>query len=109
MRGYNARSIGVELVNTGRYPDWLNSQRQEMNEAYPGTQIEAFCALATALVEHLPNMKWIAGHEDLDTGKVAASDNPDLLVHRKRDPGPMFPWQTVLDQTGLERWLPAST
>ena len=27
-RGYNPRSVGIELVNTGRYPDWLDSRRQ---------------------------------------------------------------------------------
>ena len=33
---------------------------------------------------------------------VQASDDPSLQVHRKRDPGPMFPWPQVLAQSRLE-------
>src|SRR5437868_3329890 len=35
VRGYNARSIGIELVNLGRFPDWLDSRKQTMTEPYP--------------------------------------------------------------------------
>ncbi|HET9819937.1 MAG TPA: N-acetylmuramoyl-L-alanine amidase, partial [Rhodanobacteraceae bacterium] len=31
-RGYNERSIGIELVNRGRHPDWFDSRRQLMTE-----------------------------------------------------------------------------
>jgi N-acetylmuramoyl-L-alanine amidase len=43
-RGYNDRSIGIELVNSGRYPDWLDSRQQEMREAYPQAQLDALSA-----------------------------------------------------------------
>ena len=33
-RGHNARSIGVELVNRGRYPDWYASDSQVMTDPY---------------------------------------------------------------------------
>ena len=51
----------------------------------------------------LPALRWIAGHEDLDTGTVAASDDPGIEVVRKRDPGPLFPWPDVLARVGLPR------
>src|SRR5690606_17820149 len=31
VRGHNARAIGIELVNTGRYPHWLDSRQQAMD------------------------------------------------------------------------------
>ncbi|MFN9967576.1 MAG: hypothetical protein ACK52N_12130, partial [Lysobacteraceae bacterium] len=49
---------------------------------------------------------WIAGHEDLDTARVPASDDPSATVWRKRDPGPMFPWARVLADCGLARLVP---
>lgn len=96
-RGYNPRSIGIELVNTGRYPDWLDSRRQTMDEPYPEAQIEALIALLRILTAEIPALRHIAGHEDLDTAQEPASDDAALRVFRKRDPGPMFPWQRVLD------------
>jgi N-acetylmuramoyl-L-alanine amidase len=103
-RGYNARSVGIELVNTGRYPDWLDSRRQAMTEAYPQGQVDVLVALLRQLVATLPGVRWIAGHEDLDTTEVEASDDPSLRVRRKRDPGPLFPWDAVLDAVRLERF-----
>lgn len=102
-RGYNERSIGVELVNTGRYPDWLDSRRQAMDEAYTPQQIEALLALLATLRAQLPALRLIAGHEDLDTTEVEASDDPARRVRRKLDPGPRFPWPQVLEACGLQR------
>jgi N-acetylmuramoyl-L-alanine amidase len=102
-RGYNLRSIGVELVNTGRFPHWLDSRHQAMDEAYTDAQIEALLALLAQLQMELPSLRWIAGHEDLDATEVEASDDPTVMVRRKRDPGPLFPWDVVLRQSGLQR------
>ena len=100
-RGYNARSVGIELVNTGRYPDWLDSRRQAMDEPYTDVQIEALIALLNELRTRIPSLTQIAGHEDIDTDEVAATDEPSILVRRKRDPGPKFPWQRILDAVPL--------
>ena len=102
-RGYNDRSIGIELVNTGRFPDWFDSRRQAMDEPYPDAQIDALVALLAALRAELPALRLIAGHEDLDTARVPASDDPALEVARKRDPGPRFPWPRVLAAVPLQR------
>ena len=102
-RGYNPRSIGIELVNTGRFPDWFDSRRQVMDEPYPEPQLLALLALLASLRRSLTSLRWIAGHEELDTAMVPASDEPALQVWRKRDPGPMFPWPRVLAECGLER------
>lgn len=67
VRGYNPRSIGIELVNTGRYPHWRDSgKHQAMDEPYPEAQIVALLALLIQLQQQFPSVKFIAGHEDLD-------------------------------------------
>ena len=95
VRGHNPHSVGIELVNLGRYPDWLDSRHQAMTEAYPDAQLDALVALLRHLQATLPNLRHIAGHEDLDTGEVPATDDPDARVRRKRDPGVMFPWEKL--------------
>ncbi len=102
-RGYNQRSVGIELVNTGRYPDWLDSRRQAMDERYTEAQLVALIGLLRQLQIEVPMLRWVAGHEDLDTTEVPASDDPDCMVRRKRDPGPLFPWGRVLQRSGLQR------
>ncbi len=104
-RGYNERSIGIELVNAGRYPDWFDSRRQTMREPYSEVQIESLRALLAHLGESLPALRGIAGHEDLDTGLVPASDDPERTVRRKLDPGILFPWERVMAGCTLQRNL----
>lgn len=101
-RGFNPRSIGVELVNLGRYPDWLDSRKQAMPERYPEPQLQALEQLLQRLREEIPSLRRIAGHEDLDTAFTAASDDPGLSVRRKRDPGEHFPWLRF-ESLGLQR------
>lgn len=103
VRGYNPRSIGIELVNTGRYPEWFDSRRQAMDEPYPDAQIDALIELLSRLTQELPSLRFIAGHDSLDLATVPASDDESLAVSRKRDPGESFPWARVLRQTTLER------
>ena len=57
------------------------------------------------LKEELPDLKYIAGHEDLDTNVVPASDDSTLFIRRKRDPGELFPWSRF-EALGLERLAP---
>jgi N-acetylmuramoyl-L-alanine amidase len=103
VRQHNERSIGVELVNRGRYPDWLHSGRQRPDEAYPEAQIEALVGLIAHLSEALPGLAAIAGHADLDRAEVPASDDPGRRVRRKVDPGPLFPWTALAARIGLKR------
>ena len=105
-RGYNERSIGIELVNRGRYPDWLDSRHQAMDEPYTDAQVAALVALLRTLRRDIPSLEFIAGHEDLDRDTVPSSNDPERSVSRKRDPGPRFPWSMVLDETPLARIRP---
>ncbi len=106
VRGYNPRSVGIELVNTGRYPDWLAAGKQSMDEPYTEAQIVALLGLLGSLQRGLPALAYIAGHEELDTTEVPASDDASVLVHRKLDPGPLFPWDRVMQSTTLQRLDP---
>jgi len=105
-RGYNERSVGIELVNTGRYPDWLDTRHQAMDEPYTDAQVDALVQLLQRLRRDIPTLEFIAGHEDLDRDRVPASNDPDQQVSRKRDPGPRFPWSRVLDRVPLARIRP---
>lgn len=93
--GYNARSIGIELDHPGRWPQWLHAQQPHLNTPYPDAQIEALLGLMQHLVVRCPGLRWMAGHEELDSRLVPATDDPTVCVPRKRDPGPMFPWSWV--------------
>jgi N-acetylmuramoyl-L-alanine amidase len=106
VRGYNPRSVGIELVNRGRWPHWLDAGHQAMAEPYPEAQVQGLVELLRTLQARLPALRWIAGHEDLDSEEVPATDDSGVRVRRKRDPGPMFPWHTVLGAVPLERLPP---
>ena len=107
VRGYNPRSIGIELVNPGRYPDWFDSGHQQMQEPYPAAQIAALLQLVAQLHTGLPALRWLAGHEELDQELIPAADDASVLIRRKLDPGPQFPWAQVLENCLLQRF-PAS-
>lgn len=104
--GYNPRSIGIELSNIGRYPHWGDSQHQKWTTPYTKAQIDALLALLRQLRSDLPSLKYIAGHEDLDTRLEPASDDPKIMLRRRQDPGPLFPWQDIVPASGLTRFKP---
>ncbi|PPU92333.1 N-acetylmuramoyl-L-alanine amidase [Xanthomonas albilineans] len=107
VRDYNRQSLGIELVNRGRYPHWLDSRHQAMEDPYPVAQIQALIALLWQLQAELPQLRHIAGHETLDLSLEPASDDPRLQVRRKRDPGPLFPWTQVLAAVALTPYAPS--
>ncbi|MFC6839118.1 N-acetylmuramoyl-L-alanine amidase [Xanthomonas theicola] len=109
VRGYNRQSLGIELVNRGRYPHWLDSRHQAMREAYAPAQIQALIALLRQLRAELPQLRRIAGHDALDRSRESASDDPALQVQRKRDPGPRFPWPQVLEAVALAPYAPQAS
>jgi len=101
VAGYNAHSIGIELVNLGRYPDWLDSRHQTWQEDVSPDQITALIELIQQLQRVFPALTKIAGHDQLDLRFIPASDDAGKNVRRKLDPGPNFPWDQVIEATGL--------
>jgi N-acetylmuramoyl-L-alanine amidase len=104
VRGFNERSVGIELVNMGRYPHWLGTAQQRMEEAYTEPQMISLLGLLKHLCQSLPALCWLAGHADLDRELVPAADDPATLVRRKLDPGPLFPWERIREATVLQPW-----
>lgn len=101
VANHNKQSLGIELVNKGRYPDWHNSRKQEPNEYYPDELIDSLVNLINHLHRTIPSLKHITGHEDLDQRMIQATDDPTQNVRRKIDPGPLFPWQYITKKTQL--------
>ena len=103
VRGFNSKSVGIELVNIGRYPDWFKSDHQQVTEPYPDIQIEALATLLNQLEKQLPALESISGHSDLDTTMLPSEDRPEVEIRRKIDPGPHFPWSVIMDGISLNR------
>jgi N-acetylmuramoyl-L-alanine amidase len=90
--GYNERSIGIEIVNSGRYPNWFHADNQQPTEPYTTEQMSSLKELLKDLKMRYPHITRIARHSDLDLQTIPAADNPSLQIKRKIDPGPLFPW-----------------
>jgi N-acetylmuramoyl-L-alanine amidase len=101
VKGHNQNSIGIELVNSGRYPHWYHSAHQNPTEHYPEDQITALIKLINHLTGQLSELKHIVGHEDLDQRQVPSDNDKRIMVARKIDPGHLFPWQTIMQNTHL--------
>ena len=95
VAGHNATSVGVELVNRGRFPQWHDSQMQDPLEEYPAVQVAATLGTLEVLALRLPAATTLVRHSDLDERLVAATDDPSRRVRRRIDPGPRFPWAEV--------------
>lgn len=101
VKDHNHNSIGIELDNLGRYPNWHKTNAQIMYDNYPKIQIDALIMLIKALKQQIPSLKYITGHEDLDTRLMASENDSDIYIRRKMDPGKLFPWEQVMQKTTL--------
>jgi N-acetylmuramoyl-L-alanine amidase len=101
VRGHNPNSIGIELDNLGRYPNWHQTNAQIMYDPYPQAQIDALVNLLNRLKKEMPSLQYITGHEDLDTRLIKSDNDPKIYIRRKMDPGKMFPWDKVMKQIPL--------
>ncbi len=79
---------------------------QAFTEPYTKEQIDALLALLRQLRNDMPKLRYIAGHEDLDRRLEPASDDPAILLPRRQDPGPLFPWDEIVP---VADWSASST
>lgn len=101
VKDHNQNSIGIELDNLGRYPDWHITSHQIMHDKYPEDQIKALIYLIIQLKKQIPTLKYITGHEDLDTRLIKSENDPETYIRRKMDPGKLFPWKSVMSKINL--------
>jgi N-acetylmuramoyl-L-alanine amidase len=101
VKDHNKKSIGIELDNLGRYPNWHKTTHQIMHDEYPKKQIDTLVKLIHTLQKQLPNLKYITGHEDLDTRLIESENDPEVFIRRKMDPGKLFPWDAVMQKINL--------
>lgn len=101
VKDHNKNSIGIELDNLGRYPDWHKTSHQIMHDVYPQKQIDTLIQLILKLHQQCPNLKYITGHEDLDTRLIKSENDPEVFIRRKMDPGKLFPWAHLMQQIPL--------
>lgn len=104
--GWNSRTLSVELINLGRYPNWYHTDHQVMKEPYSDAQIDALIKLVNELRRRYPNIEYAQGHDELDRRMMASENNPDVDVPRKMDPGEHFPWDRFILETGLKKETP---
>jgi N-acetylmuramoyl-L-alanine amidase len=95
VRGYNTPSIGIELINRGRYPRWFDADHQTPAETFPAAQVQALQEVLCMLRSECPRLTDLRRHSDLDTALIPAADRPEVKVRRRIDPGPLFPWAEV--------------
>jgi N-acetylmuramoyl-L-alanine amidase len=94
-RGFNSSSIGIELVNTGRYPAHFDTRYQNPSEPFPELQIISLKRILMRLKATWPNLEKIVRHSDLDQELVSSSNDSSRWVQRRIDPGPRFPWEEI--------------
>jgi len=94
---HNPKSIGIELVNNGRYPTHFSSTSQQPSEPFPKVQLQALMELLRLLSEVYPSGVQLVRHSDLDLRLRDATDNKFVAVRRRIDPGPLFPWDRLVD------------
>jgi N-acetylmuramoyl-L-alanine amidase len=104
--GWNKKTISIELINLGRYPDWFHTDHQVMKEPYPDAQIDALIKLVNEFKLRYPTIEYTEGHEDLDRRMMASDNDPERDVPRKMDPGEHFPWHRFIQETGLKKEAP---
>lgn len=102
VASHNTNSIGIELDNLGRFPHWHKTTSQIMYDSYPDDQITALRQLISRLESQIPSLITIIGHEDLDQRLMPSSDNSEIMIRRKMDPGHLFPWESILQSSRLE-------
>ena len=93
--GHNRNSVGIELVNRGRFPHHFSSRNQVPTEEFPETQLHGLELLIQNLRHGHPSLRLIEPHSNLDRRVREAEDCPGILVRRRIDPGPQFPWGRV--------------
>jgi hypothetical protein len=105
VRGHNPRSIGIELVNIGRYPDWLDSRRQAMDEPYPAAQIGAAGPAAAAAAGSCRACNWSPATRTWTPGRSPPATTRSSACAASATRARCSPGQASSPACGLQRML----
>lgn len=104
--GWNSKTLSIELINTGRWPNATHSDFQHWPQEYPTLQIDAMVDLIKLFKSRYPTIKYVQGHGDVDQRLIPSFNDVNAEVHRRLDPGSTFPWDDVVKRIRLIREMP---
>lgn len=96
----NDTSIGIEIVNKGIQPQYLNALKDSELEYHPYSHFVEFDDLQIKKVAQL--VQDIAGRYEISPKNIIG--HADLAPSRKIDPGAKFPWQRLHEEYGMGAW-----
>ncbi|WLP94788.1 N-acetylmuramoyl-L-alanine amidase [Psychrobacter sp. M13] len=96
----NDTSIGIEIVNKGIQPQYLNALKNDNLDYHPYEHFVEFDEIQIKKVAQL--VKDIAARYEISPKNIIG--HSDLAPSRKIDPGAKFPWQQLYKQYGIGAW-----
>lgn len=94
---HNDHSIGIEIVNTGRYPDWYSTKNQIPTEEYTKAQIDSTVELLAFLKKkRYPHLKPLSNILNLIIKWLFPVTNQTLRFVEKSTLDPFFRGQRLL-------------
>jgi len=73
----------------------IKIKQGEYDKEFKKEQIIALLNLLKNLKARFPGISRLERHSVLDQRTIPAEDNSDVLIRRRIDPGPQFPWEYV--------------
>ncbi len=96
----NDTSIGIEIVNKGIQPQYLNALKNSDLDYHPYSHFVEFDELQIKKVAQL--VQDIAKRYDISPKNIIG--HSDLAPSRKIDPGAKFPWQRLYQEYDIGAW-----
>lgn len=96
----NDTSIGIEIVNAGVQPQYINALKNSDLNYRPYENYVAFDELQIKKVAQL--VQDLATRYEISPKNIIG--HADLAPSRKIDPGAKFPWQRLYEQYGIGAW-----
>lgn len=96
----NDTSIGIEIVNDGIQPQYLNALKKDDLDYHPYEHFVEFDEIQIKKVAQL--VKDIATRYDISPKNIIG--HSDLAPSRKIDPGAKFPWERLYKDYGIGAW-----
>lgn len=100
----NDTSIGIEIVNKGIQPQYLNALKNDNLDYHPYEHFVEFDEIQIKKVAQL--VKDIAARYEISPKNIIS--HSDLAPSRKIDPGAKFPWERLYKEYNIGAWYEES-